>query len=429
MLTHNTSLLSGSDSSNLSIYFFCFQICGKVFTKTYNLTVHMRMHQDIRPFPCTVCEQTFRQKAHLQRHEATHGIDSMANRKRRKRPLDENGLEPSDGSGDAGKIGIMEGEEEEEDDDIAYRPFVEKRKFTPAAVMKTERDEEGGETDLDPMIEPIVRQQQGSGSSTQDTAEKRLLCVPVNVGTNTEARQHHVLNDEIEESTLEPVRFREAAPLPPRLIQVEQGVQYCAEDLLQDEDEEVDPYGRHPDQDVKYSGVGGDDSRINGMGTNTDEGAASLRDERQGLKCENVEEEGEGGVCHMDDSAAMADEGVVTYSSQEEETHYHVTTVEGEDGQQQLIAQTADGSYIDASGSQLVMSADGELVGFVPLDNSGGGGAQQHSSQVVNISTSTNEHGQQVVIIENLHAHSPELQQEILRALMSDTNLIPLSQA
>ncbi len=392
----------------------------------------MRMHQDIRPFPCTVCEQTFRQKAHLQRHEATHGIDSMANRKRRKRPLDENGLDTS--GGDPGKIGIMEGEEEEEDDDIAYRPFVEKRKFAPAAaggVMKTERDEEGGGTELDPMIEPIVRQQQGSGSSTHQDTEKRLLCVPVNVGTNTEARQHHVLNDEIEESTLEPVRFREAVPLPPRLIQVEQGVQYCAEDLLQDEEEEeLDSYGRHPDQDVKYFGGGGDDnSRINGMGTSTDEGTASLRDERQGLKCENVEEEGEGGVCHMDDSAAaMADESVVTYSSQEETTHYHVTTVEGEDGQQQLIAQTADGSYIDASGSQLVMSADGELVGFVPLDNSGGG-AQQHSSQVVNISTSTNEHGQQVVIIENLHAHSPELQQEILRALMSDTNLIPLSQA
>jgi hypothetical protein len=388
----------------------------------------MRMHQDIRPFPCTVCEQTFRQKAHLQRHEATHGIDSMANRKRRKRPLDENGLELSGGGGDPGKIGIMEGEgeEEEEDDDIAYRPFVEKRKFTPAAVMKTEREEEGGGTDLDPMIEPIVRQQGGSG--THPDTEKRLLCVPVNVGTNTEARQHHVLNDEIEESTLEPVRFREAAPLPPRLIQVEQGVQYCAEDLLQDEEEELDSYGRHQDQDVKYSGGGGDDSRINGMGTSTDEGAASLRDERQGLKCENVEEEGAGDVCHMNDSAAMAgdDEGVVTYSSQEE-THYHVTTVEGEDGQQQLIAQTADGSYIDASGSQLVMSADGELVGFVPLDS--GGGAQQHSSQVVNISTSTNEHGQQVVIIENLHAHSPELQQEILRALMSDTNLIPLSQA
>jgi hypothetical protein len=391
----------------------------------------MRMHQDIRPFPCTVCEQTFRQKAHLQRHEATHGIDSMANRKRRKRPLDENGLDTS--GGDPGKIGIMEGEEEEEeDDDIAYRPFLEKRKFAPAAggVMKTEREEEGGGTELDPMIEPIVRQQ-GSSGSTQENAEKRLLCVPVNVGTNTEARQHHVLNDEIEESTLEPVRFREAAPLPPRLIQVEQGVQYCAEDLLQDEDEEMDSYGRHPDQDVKYSGGGGDDnSRINGMGTSAvdDEGGAATLRERQGLKCENVEEEGEGGVCHMDDSAAMADEGVVTYSSQEE-THYHVTTVEGEDGQQQLIAQTADGSYIDASGSQLVMSADGELVGFVPLDNSGGGGAQQHSSQVVNISTSTNEHGQQVVIIENLHAHSPELQQEILRALMSDTNLIPLSQA
>ena len=120
----------------------------------------------------------------------------------------------------------------------------------------------------------------------------------------------------------------------------------------------------------------------------------------------------------MDESVGATevsdDGGEVTYSSQE---HY-VTTVQ--DADNQLIAQTTDGNYIDASGNQLVMSHDGELVGFVPIDNSG-------QSQVVNISTSTNEHGQQVVIIENLHNHSPELQQEILRALMSDTNLIPIS--
>ena len=34
------------------------------------------MHEDIRPFACTLCDQTFRQKAHLQRHETTHGIQS-----------------------------------------------------------------------------------------------------------------------------------------------------------------------------------------------------------------------------------------------------------------------------------------------------------------------------------------------------------------
>merc|ERR1712226_271135 len=50
------------------------EICGKTFSKSYNLVVHMRMHEDVRPFCCGLCDQTFRQKAHLQRHETTHGI-------------------------------------------------------------------------------------------------------------------------------------------------------------------------------------------------------------------------------------------------------------------------------------------------------------------------------------------------------------------
>jgi len=68
------------------------QVCGKTFSKSYNLVVHMRMHEDIRPFACTLCDQTFRQKAHLQRHETTHGIQTKnfyrtpANKKKKKRP-------------------------------------------------------------------------------------------------------------------------------------------------------------------------------------------------------------------------------------------------------------------------------------------------------------------------------------------------------
>ena len=50
------------------------EMCGKTFSKSYNLVVHMRMHEDVRPFKCALCDQTFRQKAHLQRHETTHGI-------------------------------------------------------------------------------------------------------------------------------------------------------------------------------------------------------------------------------------------------------------------------------------------------------------------------------------------------------------------
>lgn len=101
----------------------------------------MRMHQDIRPFPCSICEQTFRQKAHLQRHEATHGIDSTANRKRRKRPMID----------DFNDINRRADNESDED---MYRSFGEvKRKFS-VGTMKNEEEEED-EMDVDPMIEPI----------------------------------------------------------------------------------------------------------------------------------------------------------------------------------------------------------------------------------------------------------------------------------
>ena len=36
------------------------EVCGKTFAKSYNLVVHMRMHEDVRPFGCSFCDQTFR---------------------------------------------------------------------------------------------------------------------------------------------------------------------------------------------------------------------------------------------------------------------------------------------------------------------------------------------------------------------------------
>ena len=75
----NKSLTPGSampSSKTCNWVFENGQVCGKTFSKSYNLVVHMRMHEDIRPFACTLCDQTFRQKAHLQRHETTHGIQS-----------------------------------------------------------------------------------------------------------------------------------------------------------------------------------------------------------------------------------------------------------------------------------------------------------------------------------------------------------------
>ena len=48
------------------------QICGKQFTQKRGLTYHMRIHQDSRPFPCTMCDKKFRQKGHLTYHMRIH---------------------------------------------------------------------------------------------------------------------------------------------------------------------------------------------------------------------------------------------------------------------------------------------------------------------------------------------------------------------
>ena len=79
------------------------EVCGKTFAKSYNLVVHMRMHEDVRPFGCSFCDQTFRQKAHLQRHETTHGIGVKVSRgsgsnQRRKRKRSRTGSSTTPGS-------------------------------------------------------------------------------------------------------------------------------------------------------------------------------------------------------------------------------------------------------------------------------------------------------------------------------------------
>lgn len=312
----------------------------------------MRMHQDIRPFPCTICEQTFRQKAHLQRHEATHGIDSTANRKRRKRPLMD----------DLNELSKRSGTESEEE---LYRTFAEKRKFADGRMKSEDEDD----IDVDPMIEPIVGRQ----------IEKKMQC-PVNVGTNTEVSRSDDITDEIEESTLEPVKYR-----PNQVSKgVEQGVQYSEEDLLM--------------PDSSYQEYERSDGQLENIDSKTI--IRYVEPSKSVLKTEAGEE-------------AVDEEQV--YASQEYVTSQEVAADD------QMISQGSDGQYIDTSSNQLVMSHEGELVGFVPVEGD--------SSQVVNISTTVNEHGQQVVIIENLHHHSPELQREIMNALISENNLVPMSQS
>jgi len=339
------------------------QICGKVFTKTYNLTVHMRMHQDIRPFPCTICEQTFRQKAHLQRHEATHGIDTTVGRKRRKKSLLDGLTEPS--LLVSRRSGGRMSESEEED----VRPLEGKRPKLSEGCLKTESD-----LDLDPMIEPIEG----------DSAECKKLC-PVTVGTNTEITpdvRHDDLMDDLEED-MEPVRYkgREGGAM-----QVEQGVQYCEADLLP------------PAESTAQSEISINQLMVPG-------GEEAEAEDVKSLKTEMV-------YATSQDAAQqfVAESGEFIEQDQSGGASHH-----------QLI--TADGSFIDASSNQLVMS-DGALVSLVNCE------AEEQQENVVNIvtSTGTNEQGQQIIIIDNLDQHSPELQREIMNALLADHTIVPISQ-
>ena len=129
------------------------------------------------------------------------------------------------------------------------------------------------------------------------------------------------------------------------------------------------------------------------------------------------------------EKAVLKVEGETVFSSQEQQ-HYveqeqeqqymeEEELVRDEQGQQHQLID-ADGSYIDASTNQIVMSGDGGLVRLVSMNQ---------GENVVNIvtSTATNEHGQQIVIIENLDQHSPELQREIMRALLNDPSIVPIS--
>lgn len=147
------------------------QVCGKTFSKSYNLVVHMRMHEDIRPFACNHCDQTFRQKAHLQRHETTHGIQTKnfyraspsSKKKKKKSPcnktnknlqdrlsrISDNLNRPAHRSPGESEDDTEADDYMEDDEDDLYVPNSQKNKPMPARKYSDNDLENREDTELD----------------------------------------------------------------------------------------------------------------------------------------------------------------------------------------------------------------------------------------------------------------------------------------
>lgn len=70
-------------NNKFKVYYICkYNGCDKEFTKTWNLLDHVRMHEGIKPYKCSLCRKSFTQKGNLKKHLKQHTLKTLKERKR-----------------------------------------------------------------------------------------------------------------------------------------------------------------------------------------------------------------------------------------------------------------------------------------------------------------------------------------------------------
>ena len=69
-LNHFIAMFSDVDEVNVQMH-PCL-VCGKLFSRKFNMHEHMKIHTGEKPHQCKICHKKFRLKGHLTKHMVVH---------------------------------------------------------------------------------------------------------------------------------------------------------------------------------------------------------------------------------------------------------------------------------------------------------------------------------------------------------------------
>lgn len=80
---YRTEYRENPKNGKMIIVYFCgHEECNKEFLRTWNLLDHLRMHEGVRPYICSICCKSFTQKGNLRKHFLQHNQPDLEERRR-----------------------------------------------------------------------------------------------------------------------------------------------------------------------------------------------------------------------------------------------------------------------------------------------------------------------------------------------------------